>query len=143
MFSACRTNIIGSSSVEDSQLKLVLNLEKQEVGHLSQLEAQFSVKNISGGPISYRFSSGCQHGFTIEKGNELVFDSRMAYGCTQALTELNLEPGESKTYSILLESISDDEFKTNDAGIYQLNAFLLEGYSPEVSTSFTLKNGVN
>lgn len=116
---------------------LDLEIESDEVEQLTNLEAIFTVTNVSEEEQTYRFSSGCQYGYTISQDEEILFDSRKNIFCTQALTAFSLEPGESKDFSISLANMEEPE--TMESGTYQLNAFLLDDQTPTVSQSFEIQ----
>lgn len=139
LFSSCDDEIVSYGEVNDPPLKLELKLEKREYRLLQDVKADFTVTNISSQRIRYGYSSGCQYGFTIEKGSKLILDSRQFYGCTQGLTELILRPGQSKTFELPFADISQEQAKNLEQGVYTISAFLLNNYSKEVSTTFVLR----
>lgn len=139
LLAACDSSISGHGEIENPPLNLKITLEHEEYRSMQQVKADFTVTNISNRTIRYGFSSGCQHGFTVEKGDKLILDSQQLYGCTTSFSQLNLSPGESKIYTISLADISKEHTKSLEQGVYTINAFLLNNYSPEVSASFVLR----
>lgn len=118
-------------------LKMVLTIKSQEINNLEEISAQFKLSNISDKVVVYDFPSACQYGYTVTKNNSTIFDSRKHLMCAAVLTQLKLEPAETKSFQISL-----DKFDINrklDEGIYELQAFLLEGHTPQISTSFKVE----
>jgi len=143
LFSSCDDNLSSSSEETDSfrtsekttkTLHMELEITSDKIKHLEDVKAQFKLKSLSVKEVIYGFPSGCQFGYTITKNEKTLFDSRKNLGCTAALTEIRLQFGETKTFPISLDIFGID--KSFDTGIYELNAFLLENHTPEISASF-------
>ena len=146
LFVSCNDMLISSSekaeklrsSVKTTDvLKMELNITSKGIENLEDVEAEFKLKNISGEEIVYGFPSGCQFGYTIVKDQNTLFDSRKNLGCTGALTQLKLKPGQSKTFPISLDRFDID--KKPDKGTHELQAFLLEGHTDKISASFIVQ----
>ncbi|HLR31504.1 MAG TPA: BsuPI-related putative proteinase inhibitor [Fodinibius sp.] len=118
-------------------LQIELTIKSKEIERLEEVEAQFNLQNISDKEVVYRFPSGCQYGYTITKNHNTIFDSRKNLGCTAALSQLKLEPDQTKNFPISLSRF--DINKKLSKGIYELNAFLLEDHAVQITTSFKVE----
>ncbi len=134
LFSACNGAFYSS---EDDELRLELEMKSEEINTLQDIEAELSATNISGNELVYEFTSSCQHAYTIQKDDSVLFDSREETACATVLTELRLDPQESKTYQISLSSAANDN--TLESGMYSLEAFLLNDRSPKVEATFVIE----
>lgn len=119
------------------KLALSLNMTNDSIETWQDIEAKFTVVNLSNDEVKFGFRSGCQTGFTIEKNEEVLVDSRGVFGCTAALSELKLKPRESKTYTLSLAYASNSD--PLEPGTYTMTAFLLEDHSNETSTTFEVE----
>lgn len=134
--SACdKTPVISSDNDKDS-LQVKLEIESRTIEKLEDLEAQFTVINKSDAGLTYNFPDGCQYGFTIQQDQDLILDSRKIYSCIARLTNLELDPNESKSYQISLSQGGNYEPLVN--GTYTITAFLLEDYSSNITESFQI-----
>lgn len=133
---AC-TNPISLSGELDGPLHLDLQLDSDQVESPQHLEATFTVRNVSDSTLSYEFPTGCQSGFTIEKDGQQIIDKKQSTFCTMALSTLRLEPKESKSFDISLSNLQEAD--TLHPGEYQINTFLLENHSKEISKTFEIK----
>lgn len=134
LFSGCDDGDFFSS--ENENLRLELEMISEEINTLRDIEAELTVTNISSSELVLEFSSSCQHGYIIQ-GDSVIFDSREETACATVLTELKLEPQESKKYSISLASAENDD--TLESGTYTLEAFLLNDQSPVTEAVFTVE----
>lgn len=114
-------------------VKVELDIKKEKITDLHDIEAEFKLTNISKKQVTYSFSSGCQSGYKIKRNDDVIFDSTKNLLCTMALTNIILKPEESKTIPISLESRDNKELAK---GIYTLKAFLLDSNGVEISASF-------
>lgn len=129
-------NLRSSTKITDN-IQMELDRESEEIKRMKDVKLQFKLKNISDKMIVYRFPSGCQYGFTVTKNQDTIFDSREKIGCIAAITHLKLEPGQTKVFPIPFKLFDNNKKLTK--GVYTLNAFLLEGHTPEVSISFKVE----
>lgn len=121
----------------DGSFRLIL--KNATVESIPDVEAEFTLVNKTLQNQTFGFSSGCQFGFTVERGEEVIFDSRQNLLCTAALTSFTLQPGENKTFPISFNrfgSSTEDDLQDIQSGKYTLTAFLLNEQSPEISKSF-------
>ena len=125
-----------TTKIADS-IQMELDRVSEENENVQDVKLQFRLKNISEKAIVYRFPSGCQYGFTVIKNQDTLFDSREKVGCTAAITLLKIKPGQTKVFRIPFELL--DNNKKLKKGVYKLNAFLLEGHTPAISTSFKVE----
>lgn len=140
LFSACDELPLFSSDGDKSPLHLKLDITSENIETLQDIRAEFTVTNFSNEKVTYSFSSSCQHGYTIERiqlTTKTIVDSRQVIGCLAVITSLELEPDESKQYPISLGAMSGKDSLAS--GNYQINAFLLENHSSEVSETFVVE----
>ncbi|MDZ7695112.1 MAG: BsuPI-related putative proteinase inhibitor [Balneolaceae bacterium] len=139
LLAACDSSISGHGEIEDPPLNLKITLGQEEYRLVQQVEADFTVTNISDRTIATDFLPVVSLDLQVEKGDKLILVSRQLYSCTTATSQLNLSPGESETYEFSLANISRERAKSLEQGVYTINAFLLNNYSSEVSASFILR----
>ena len=146
LFSSCDDILTTSSKEADSSLTskkmtdtlhMELTIESEHISSLADIKAQFKLTNLSVKEVIYGFTSGCKYGYTVTKNEKTLFDSQKNLACTAALTEIRLKLGETKTFPISFHIF--DINKKLDKGIYELNAFLLENHTPEISALFEVK----
>lgn len=138
LFMMACTDPFSSSAELDGSLLLDLQLNSDQVESPEDLEAIFTVRNVSDSTLSYEFPTGCQSGFTIEQDGQEILEKESSTVCTMALSTLSLEPDESKAFDISLSNI-EEEADTLEPGEYQINAFLLENHSKEITKTFEIK----
>lgn len=125
-----------SGKTTDS-LRLELHVDAEEVASSAGLEAHYRVTNIRDDALSIAFSSGCQYGFTVTDGQAVRYDSRRQRACTQALTTLQLQPGQSRVFTIAPSRT--DGLTDLGRGTYALNVFLMGRPETAVSAHFTVR----
>lgn len=126
-----------SSDDDRDELALDLNMTSEPIETWQDIEAKFTVVNLSSDEVKFGFSSSCQTGFTIEKNEEVLVNSRSIFGCAGLLTELKLKAWVDKTYNLSLAGVSNSNLL--DPGTYTMTAFLLENHSDETSTTFEVE----
>jgi hypothetical protein len=137
LFSACEQVPFFSSSGDSTPISLELEMTSSDIKTLQDIEADFTVTNVSDDQVTYGFKNSCQHGFIVERNENKLFDSTGAIGCLQVITELKLEPEQSKTYQISLEGMQGSD--SLEVGTYKLKAFLQNERSPKVNTTFVVE----
>ncbi|MCH2451322.1 MAG: BsuPI-related putative proteinase inhibitor [Gracilimonas sp.] len=135
-FSSCdELPFLSAGSETNEAMKLNVTADKIEV--MQHIEADFTFTNTTDKKVEYGFPSSCQHGFKVNKGDEVLFNSQYAYACLTVVTSFELDPGESKTFKIDLSNGGDFEYL--ESGTYTLEAFLLTEDSDTVSTTFEVE----
>lgn len=137
IISGCDAVPLSSDDDKGDELALNLRMTSDSIETWQDIEAKFTVVNLSNDEVKFGFRSGCQTGFTIEKDGEVLVDSRGVFGCTAALSELKLKARESKTYTLSLANASNSD--PLEPGTYKMTAFLLEDHSDETSTTFEVE----
>lgn len=136
LFPACEQVPSLSSSGDSTPISLELEMTSSDIKTLQDIEADFTVANVSDEEVTYGFSSSCQYGFTVERDGNKLFNSTSIIGCLQVITELKLEPKQIKTYQISLEGMQGSD--SLEVGTYRLKAFLQNERSPKVNTTFVV-----
>lgn len=137
LFSACEQVPFLSSSGDSTPISLKLEMASNDIKTLQDIEADFTVTNVSDDEVTYGFKNSCQYGFTVERNETTLFNSTNTIGCLQVITELKLEPQQSKTYQISLEGIQGSD--SLEIGMYKLKAFLLIEQTPKINTTFVVE----
>ncbi len=121
------------STAFEETLHTTLKLSDDKMGSVQELEATFTVVNGTSETKTIKFTTGCQFAFTIEKDGREVFNLMNLALCTQALTEIVLDPSGKIEFEI---SISQEFVLA--PGKYQLKAFLIGHDNLESSKTFTI-----
>lgn len=137
IISGCDATPLSSDDDSREELALNLNMASESIETWQDIEAKFTVVNLSSDEVKFGFSSSCQTGFTIEKNEEVLVNSRSVFGCAGLLTELKLKAWEDKTYNLSLAGASNSD--PLEPGTYTMTAFLLEDHSDETSTTFKVE----
>lgn len=133
---SCQTMPVDNNEEEmEPSLITQLTFEKNIFISAKDVSATYSVKNNLLDSIVLQFPSSCQTGFTVSKDGESIINSDSLQVCAAVMTELILHTTETKSYEISLSGF-DVEL---EPGVYQLNAFLLEGYSDTTNAEFEIK----
>lgn len=127
------------SHVEDYPLLFVLKIDVPRIDSLQDLEAVFSVRNLSSEDVILEFTTTCEFGYTIEKNGDILYESLKNSGCRPAWSQHHYLPDATYLYNISTAWLSTDIAENASDGTYQLKAFMAEGNSPAVSTSFYLE----
>ena len=124
---------IGCTTAFEETLHATLKVSDDKVGSVQELKATFSVINGTSETKTLIFNTGCQFAFTIEKDGKEVFNSMNLVLCTQAITEIVIDPSNKVEFEVSI----DQEFELAP-GKYQLKAFLLNHDNLESTKTFTI-----
>ena len=102
------------------------------------VQVTLRVENGSSGTIRFEFRSGCQAAFVVAVDAGVVFRSPAHLACTQALTAIELTPGDSTSLPFIWNR-RDDAGAEVPPGVYRIIAALADGNSPPVSTTVELQ----
>ena len=84
LFIACESNLFPTSKSETEEnytskvsdgLEIELLLESDRISALHDIQAVFSLTNISEHDLTYDFPSGCQTGYQVKKRENNIYDS--------------------------------------------------------------------
>lgn len=117
-------------------ITLTLTLEDSVISVAKRLKGTLVAVNTTKQFRTLRFTSTCQLGYTLRKGNKVVL--QYPGTCGAALSQLDLKAGESHTYPIDAE-FKDYKGKQLVKDTYSLYAYLLDGNSPALTTTIKVK----
>ncbi len=124
---------VGCSTAFEETLHTTLKISDDNVESVQELKATFTVINGTSDTQTLKFSTGCEFAFTIEKDGKEVFNSMNLVVCTQATTEVTLDPSSKKEFEVSI----NQEFELA-SGKYTLKAFLIGQDDLESSKTFTI-----
>lgn len=102
------------------------------------VQVALRVENGSSQTVRFEFGTGCQAVFLVGVDGGVVFHSPAHIACTQALTALELAPGQSQTFPFTWNR-RDDTGAAAPPGVYRITAALADGNSPPVSSTVELQ----
>jgi hypothetical protein len=111
---------------------------KGSFGPGETVQAALKIENGSTEVVRFQFRTGCQTNFEIGVVDRIVFHSRVHTACTQALTTLELAPGENASRPFSWNR-QDDSGVPVPPGVYRVIAFLADGNGPPVSATVELQ----
>ena len=123
---------------EEGEMVFELNAQHESVDYMPNQRVYFTVSNETNETVTYFFSTGCQFGYTLSYQNRILYNSTELTLCSHSPTSLTLQPGISKEFVFALSTVSKNPEQLAK-GMYQVNAFLLDGNGEQVSTTFWLE----
>ena len=123
---------------EEGEMVFELNPQHERVDYMPNQRVYFTVSNETNETVTYFFSTGCQFGYTLSYQNRILYNSTELTLCSHSSTSLTLQPGISKEFVFALSTVSKNPEQLAK-GMYQVNAFLLDGNGEQVSTTFWLE----
>lgn len=123
---------------EEGEMVFDLNAQHERVDYMPNQRVYFTVSNETNETVTYFFSTGCQFGYTLSYQNRILYNSTELTLCSHSPTSLTLQPGISKEFVFALSTVSKNPEQLAK-GMYQVNAFLMDGNGEQVSTTFWLE----
>ena len=114
---------------EADGVRLTLQTDKLEYELGEPVAMTFEVKNTSDARRTFEFSDACQYDFLVHQGGGLVWSVGHDRMCAQALTSLDLGPGETWTRSDAWDQRSNKDEPVGP-GTYDVTASLMRMGTP-------------
>lgn len=141
MYSSIVLILLASCEVpteEEGEMVFELNAQHERIDYMPNQRVFFTVSNETNETVTYFFATSCQFGYTVSFQGRFIYNSNDISLCNGGGTSLTLQPGISKEYVFSLGTISKNPEQLAK-GMYQVNAFLLDGNGEQVSTTFWLE----